>query len=230
VSGAYWALWQVVGVRPTAPVVCQCDSGTAQASRGAWCDSGHSVCIAPSFEWEVCHRPSARVVRRPSKLAEGTALVAMAAVVDVATPLLDCTIARPAGRLVKHSRDALFNQAHSGCELSCCRLVERFSVDNPKRGDDGRQIVGTELRQMQFKEQRAELSAFIKHSRPIPAGEEKSFGGCDQVAIDYAGSSVAKQILHQIDYAGFVGASKQQLDELRTRVSYVCYRMRLRWK
>ena len=94
-------------------------------------------------------------------------------------------------------------------------LNERFSIGNAVRREDGSEVLGKELRQKQFKQQRDELVKIVQHKGPMKASSEKSFGGSDQAPIEYAASSVAEQMLHEADYAGFAGASKQQLDDLR---------------
>ena len=122
---------------------------------------------------------------------------------------------RPLGSLTRLPRSLMFRHPHHLCKLDCCTLTTTYSQDPKWKGD--RELFGVELKQAQLAQQRSEYSKVFKRLLPIKAGSMSSFGGQDFAAIEYPALSVGAQLLQQVDYGCFVGASKEQLDERRTQ-------------
>lgn len=126
----------------------------------------------------------------------------------------DFSAMRPPGSLARLPRSLMFQHPQRICQLVCCSLTTTYSQDHKLKGD--RRLVGVELKQAQLAQQRSDYSKVLKRLRPLKAAEQSSFGGHDFPAVKYPAVSVGAQLLQQVDYACFAGASKQQLDELRT--------------
>ena len=128
---------------------------------------------------------------------------------------------RPLGSLTRLSRSLMFRHPQHLCKLDCCTLTTTYSQDPKWKGD--RELFGVELKQAQLAQQRSEYSKVFKRLLPIKAGSMSSFGGQDFAAIEYPALSVGAQLLQQVDYGCFVGASKEQLDEMRTQSAHLIH-------
>jgi len=117
----------------------------------------------------------------------------------------------------------MFKHAQKDCTLDCCKLNEQFGgadnrmftpTDDPAKN---RELTGVELQQAQLAQQRDALGKAVKYPRPIKAELMTRFGGANlPQPINYPAVSVGMQLLLQADHAFFVGASRPQLDALRT--------------
>jgi hypothetical protein len=88
------------------------------------------------------------------------------------------------------------------------------TTDDPAKN---RELKGVELQQAQLAQQRDALGKAVKYPRPIKAELMTRFGGANlPQPINYPAVSVGTQLLLQADHAFFVGASRPQLDALRT--------------
>ena len=134
----------------------------------------------------------------------------------------DFAAMRPAGALAKVARHEMFAQPPNKCQLGCCKLNSDFSENNAKwtgkeeLGENRRERTGLELEQVQLTEQRLFYRRILMDLTPLEAKTMTTFGGNDlSASILYPQISVGAQLMQRIDYAGFVGASKEQLDTLR---------------
>ena len=125
--------------------------------------------------------------------------------------------------MAKVARHEMFAQPPNKCQLGCCKLNSDFSENNAKwtgkeeLGENRRERTGLELEQVQLTEQRLFYRRNLMDLTPLEAKTMTTFGGNDlSASIQYPQISVGAQLMQRIDYAGFVGASKEQLDTLRT--------------
>ena len=125
--------------------------------------------------------------------------------------------------MAKVARHEMFAQPPNKCQLGCCKLNSDFSENNAKwtgkeeLGENRRERTGLELEQVQLTEQRLFYRRILMDLTPLEAKTMTTFGGNDlSASIQYPQISVGAQLMQRIDYAGFVGASKEQLDTLRT--------------
>ena len=159
----------------------------------------------------------------PGNGAGGAQAAPAAAAVVADEALHDFSQPRLVGPLAKLPRCEMFRHAQKDCTLDCCKLNEQFGgadnrlftpTDDPAKN---RELKGVELQQAQLAQQRDALGKAVKYPRPIKAELMTRFGGANlPQPINYPAVSVGMQLLLQADHAFFVGASRPQLDALRT--------------